>query len=345
MLILFCGDPHFKVDNIPEVELFIERIEKLAQERQPDLIIIGGDLLHTHEKVHIVPLNKAYDFVRRMRDVALTYILVGNHDMTSACTFLEENHWMNAMKEWENVVIVDKPTELTLENEYFVMVPYVPNGRFIEALNTLGDDWEQASAIFAHQEFRGCKMGITASIHGDLWNLDYPQVISGHIHGNQTPQKNVYYPGSAMQHAFGESGQKVIAMCTFNQGQFNLEEVNLGLPRKKTLTMDVTELDDFEVPKSEDKLRITVNGVYDDFKTFKKTKKYKKLISKGIKVVFRSTRKNEEAEIGEEKKEELFDFRQVLHKLVVKEKDEYLLQAYEKIINDTEIDPDEIMIL
>ena len=79
--ILIIGDPHFKVENIKEVELFIDKIEKLANEKNPDLIIILGDILHDHERLHTIPLNKSYDFINRMRNIAKTYIIVGNHDM------------------------------------------------------------------------------------------------------------------------------------------------------------------------------------------------------------------------------------------------------------------------
>ena len=37
--VLFIGDPHIMVTNILEVELFIERITKLANEKKPNLII------------------------------------------------------------------------------------------------------------------------------------------------------------------------------------------------------------------------------------------------------------------------------------------------------------------
>ncbi len=33
----------------------------------------------------------------------------------------------------------------------------------------------------------------------------FPLVISGHIHSEQRPQKNIFYPGSVIQHALGES--------------------------------------------------------------------------------------------------------------------------------------------
>ena len=38
-----------------------------------------------------------------------------------------------------------------------------------------------------------------------------PFILSGHIHSNQKLQRNIYYPGSSMQHAFGESDRNIIA--------------------------------------------------------------------------------------------------------------------------------------
>ena len=46
--ILAIGDPHFQVSNILEVDLFIDKIEKLVKDEKPDVCVILGDLLHTH---------------------------------------------------------------------------------------------------------------------------------------------------------------------------------------------------------------------------------------------------------------------------------------------------------
>lgn len=128
--VLFIGDPHFQTTNIPEVDLFLDKIQKLAIDKNPDLIVIAGDILHNHERLHTIALNKAYDLVNSMKAIAKTYILVGNHDYISNQQFLTDNHWMNGMKSWENTVIVDKVMEETIKGEKFVFVPYVPTGRF-----------------------------------------------------------------------------------------------------------------------------------------------------------------------------------------------------------------------
>ena len=338
--VLFIGDPHFMVTNIPEVEIFIERMISLAEQKKPNLIIIAGDLLHTHERLHTLPLNKAYELVDKMRKISKTYVLVGNHDYIQNQQFLTDNHWMNGMKEWENTVIVDKVITEIVNNVLFTFVPYVPPGRFQEALATLDEkvDWKKSDCIFAHQEFFGCKMGAIVSIEGDKWPLNYPEIVSGHIHSKQRPQKNIYYSGSAMQHAFGESTKNIIAHLTFTDDQkgYELDEIDLNLPRKKIVYMDVENVDDYEVPDTDDKIKITVTGVYDQFKALKKTKKYKKMVKDGIKVVFKAKKIEHETKVSENIVNETA-FTTILSEIVNQQKDSYLYETYELVVNNNKV--------
>jgi DNA repair exonuclease SbcCD nuclease subunit len=347
--ILFIGDPHFQVNNIVEVNIFIEKIQVLAMNKRPDIIVIAGDILHDHERLHTMALNKAYELVNNMRDIAKTYILVGNHDLCNNQQFLTQNHWMNGMKEWSNTVIVDKVIQVTLKDKKLVLVPYVPPGRFEEALNTIGnDEWMNASCIFAHQEFYGCKMGAIMSIEGDRWPEQNPWVISGHIHSRQTPQTNVYYPGSAMQHAFGESDKNIIAHITFNSSvqekiPYNIEEIDLQLPRKKIVYVDIEALEKYVVKDTTDQIKLTVNGDYEDFKTIKKTQKYKELVSKGVKVVFKP--KKESIPLINDISNGGSNFQTILNSIVMKEKNENLMRIYEMVVNNKNVAEDDVFFL
>ena len=340
--ILFIGDPHIQVSNLPEVEIFMERLINLATERQPDLIIIAGDLLHTHERLHTLALNKACDMVNDMRLIAKTYVLVGNHDYIQNQQFLTQNHWMTGLKEWDNTVIVDSVVSETVRGEKFVFVPYVPPGRFQEALDTFSGEWQDASCIFAHQEFAGCKMGAIVSVEGDKWPLDYPHVISGHIHSKQTPQPNIYYSGSAMQHAFGESEKNIIACLTFDNGEYTNDEVDLQLPRKRIVYMDVEDVEEYTLPDTKDKIKVTLTGSYEQFKALKRTKKYKTLVKSGTKVVFKP-KKLVQQEIEDTEAKGRVSFKTILSKLVLDEKDPYLTQAYELIVNEKKSSVDDVI--
>lgn len=340
MKIIAIGDVHFRTDNIPEVQLFMDKIEILAKETMPDLIVVLGDVLHTHERLHTIPLNKAYEFIGRMRKIAKTIILVGNHDMCNNQQFLTDLHWMNGLKEWQDVEIIDTVKVKMVDGISLVFVPYVPPGRFLEALDTKKGEWENCDCIFAHQEFHGCKMGAIASVDGDVWPEDHPYVVSGHIHGRQFIQENIYYPGAAMQHAFGESDRNVIPILKWEKAgeKYSLEEVDLGLPRKKIVYTDVQSVEELQVPVgTEDKIKISITGGYDDFKAFKKTKKYRELVKTGTKVVFKPTKiKLEESEEPTEVSET--DFEKILSSLILKEKNNFLYQVYELVVRGKETD-------
>jgi predicted phosphodiesterase len=334
--ILCIGDPHFRVDNVLEIDEFIEKLLPLVDKTKPDYVVVLGDLLHTHERLHTIPLNKAYDFIDKLRQKTKTFVLVGNHDYIQNQQFLTENHWMNGLKEWDNVVIVDK----VIEHEKFVFCPYVPPGRFEEALSTI-ENWEDAHCIFAHQEFFGCKMGAIVSVEGDKWNEEFPLVVSGHIHSKQQPQQNIYYTGSAMQHAFGESEQNIIAIFEFDhEGTYKVDEIDLMLKRKKIIYLDMDSVEKFVMPNSEDDLKITLKGNYDEFKAFKKGEKYKQLTKEGVKVVFKTDKKDEEKkkELREESCETDKDsFVQILKNISYKGTDKEVIRLFELLVNNSEI--------
>lgn len=345
---LCIGDVHFMVENIPEVNLFIERIEKLCFDKELDFIVILGDVLHTHERLHVIPLNKAYEFIDKMRKIAKTYVIVGNHDMECNTTFLVDHHWMNGMKDWDNVVIVDNVKIDIINGVQFTFVPYVYPSRFCEALNTVGDEWLKSKCIFAHQEFRGAKMGAVVSVEGDNWSLDYPDVISGHIHSKQRIQENIYYTGSAMQHAFGESEENTVAYVSFNvyKKGYVCEEIDLKLPRKKIVYKDIEDMETYKVPECEDKLKVSISGSYDQFKSFKKSSKYKNIVEKGIKVVFKPKKldiKNSDIELKNNISTSDGCFDNILFSIISKEKNKYLSQLYEMIINKKNVSEEDIM--
>ena len=345
--VLFIGDPHIQIDNIQEVDLCLKKLIILAKEKLPTFIVIAGDLLHTHERLHTTPLNKSYDFINEMRNISKTYVLVGNHDYENNSQFLSTNHWMNGLKEWKNVTIIDKVIVENINNRQFTFVPYVSPGRFKEALHTVFSDEKmdllKCDCIFAHQEFFGCKMGAIVSVEGDKWPDDYPNIVSGHIHSRQRPQKNIYYSGSMLQHAFGESTKNIVAYLIFdNDRDYFLEEIDLELPRKKIIYMDVENLDDYKLVKTEDKIKITVSGSYEQFKALKKTKKYKSIIDTGVKVVFKSKKIEHKENVPEKVVNETL-FSTILTEIINNEKDKYLFQTYELVVNNKKVDFNDIL--
>ncbi len=260
--------------------------------------------------------------------------------------FLNSNHWMNLLKEWEGVEIADAVVTCENEGEFFVFVPYVSPGRFEEALDTIGDLWKRASCIFAHQEFYGCKMGAITSLDGDKWPEKYPRVVSGHIHSSDHLQGNLYYTGSAMQHAFGESEKNTVAVLDLEMGQYQCREVDLELPRKKIIATTFKKVMEFEIPQGMDKLMLSISGINpEEFKSFQKSKKYKELQKAGIKVKFNQQRSELIKEVDKEAATKGSNFREILYALVQKEKNSYLTSAYELLINEKVVKEEDIIYL
>ena len=337
---LVIGDPHFKTSNVPESEDFIAKCIDLVNTECPDFIIILGDVLHEHERLHTIPLNIAYDFIKAMSSLTKTYVIVGNHDMINNQQFLNQNHWMNSMKEWPNTTIVDIPTTLHHNGKTYMFCPYVPNGRLREALSSYKTSstnelvipdrtdtpsdpdptdpdptdpdptdpiWKSSTIIFAHQEFLNCKMGAIISQDGDSWDKSLPPVISGHIHHNQTLLDGyIYYPGSAMQNAFGDPNN-ILAIVDVQSDSpsdspsdsssesnllpYNLREIDLMLRKKRIVYHDLDAIDTIDVDKllnSKDAIKLSLSGNYDDYKIFTKTPISKQLANNGIVIVHKN---------------------------------------------------------
>lgn len=345
------GDQHFKIDNIDSVDMYIDEVVNAVKTMRPRFIVLLGDLLDTHERIHSIPLNRAYTFIGRLRDIAKLFILVGNHDMINHLVFLTPDHWLNGLKEWTDVTVVDNVVNEMVEGDKFIFTPYVFPGRFMEALNTSSVAWRDARCIFAHQEFHGCKMGATISIEGDKWPLEFPRVVSGHIHSTQTPQNNIYYPGSSLPVAFGETTRNMIARLEFNQDNdgYILHEIELKLPRKRIVYTSTDTLSYVVIDtETKDTIKLSVSGEYNDFKNFKKTQQYKELTEQGVKVVFKQTRgeielaknivKDALNDTSKGQTTAVPDFKEILQSLIVKEENKHLREAYELVVNNAIVD-------
>lgn len=275
---LVIGDPHFKVSNIRETDLMVGAIREQAQLLQPDIIVVLGDTLDRHETIHVSPLTRAVKFLAQLMAIAPTYLLIGNHDLKNNRQFLSDEHPFTALKYWsDRMTVVDTTTIVQIAEQTFVFVPYVPNGRFMEALDhSSGTDpdttaaWQNATCIFAHQEFKGCQMGAIVSVDGDEWPRNCPYVVTGHIHDYQELQPNLLYTGTPIQHAFGDRHDKTISYFTFhNPTHREHERIDLGLPRKRICRITCAEVNTFVLPQNFE-LKIIIRGPSGEIKAIRK---------------------------------------------------------------------------
>lgn len=306
---LVIGDQHFKVDNIDQVDIFIQKLKEYLDENTFDFIVSGGDLLDTHERLHTLALNKADEYLKLLSSHSKTFVLVGNHDMINPSQFLTTNHWLNVYKGWtDDLIIVDKITHFSKNEKNIVFCPYVPDGRFIEALETLESiDFRKADIIFGHQTMDGVKMGAITAENVEKWDDSYTNLVAFHVHDMQIIQDNLFYTGSCMQHSFGESGSKYIYEITTDEkynddddiimtNNVSLMKIILSLPKKKIIHCTTDELENMKkisdiIPDKYNnenyQIKLVVKGSISSFKVVKKRNDVKNLLNK-FKVLFKS---------------------------------------------------------
>lgn len=290
MKIFVIGDPHFKSKNALETNEMSNKIYTLLIEEKPDFIVVLGDVLDTHETIHVGPLCRATEFLYRLSKLSNhLFVLIGNHDMKSNADFLTGESAFNACKSWENVTVVDKVKKFCFKEKNFLFTPYVPTGRLSEAFateNITEENINEYAIIFAHQEFKGCNMGAITSNEGDEWNYDWPLCISGHIHDYQELQHNLIYPGSPLQNSYSDSTNKAVMIVenkeelddSDNSKPWIFRRLKLGLPKKMTIQLTTEELVDYVLPENSF-VKLVVKGETDKVREVLKLDKVKELLS------------------------------------------------------------------
>ena len=143
--VLCLGDPHFKINNVREMDEMTTKFLETARNLKPDFIVCLGDILDRHSNIHVIPLKMAIEFLKQISLIADLYIVIGNHDRPNNSNFCTDEHPFTACKFWDRTVVADKPLIIERQGRKFIFVPYVPPGRFAEALLLLDPIEEERS--------------------------------------------------------------------------------------------------------------------------------------------------------------------------------------------------------
>lgn len=284
MLVLAIGDVHFSHNNSDETDVMHATILDKARTIKPDFIVVLGDVYDRHSEVNIFASYRGSNFLFDLMDLCTTYVLVGNHDMLNNSQFFPKEHSLCAYKRYENLIIVDETIKRKIGDKTFVFVPYVPDGRFEEALNHV-EGWKKADVIFGHQEIRGANYTMSdKSTTGDVWLEDYPLLVSGHLHIRQLVAKNIYYPGAPRQVKINEDEDRYI--CKLEVGdKISMKKIKIDSIVKRHEYIRACDIKSYQ-PEKGVKLKITILTNQDDNE---KLIKYDYILrewkAKGIKVV------------------------------------------------------------
>ena len=199
----------------------LDTIIDTAIEKNVDLVIFAGDAYknNTPSPAH----QAAFDSrILRLENAKIeTYLLVGNHDMSSRSC----DHALTTFKTFKAkyIHVVDeieliKTDAFDIVNLCWVHKSHLVTGEVIQQLETLieGMDPNTPNIFMGHCSIVGAKFSSERLIMlGDdlilpsklLTESDFDFVILGHIHKHQVIDDQIIYPGSIERVDWGESGE------------------------------------------------------------------------------------------------------------------------------------------
>lgn len=262
MKLLVIGDPHYKVSNKTDTDHFHAFVNTTLSQHRYDAVVILGDLLDTFAVIDAEPYCRAYAL---LHDIVYTHkhkliLLVGNHDVAGPNEYQSPIHPYVPVKSWRlevdgvdmSPVVVDQVMVVTVANIPLLCAPYIPPGKFAEALQQgiakSGVSPTTIRACLGHQEVRGVKMYLSdqhSSNSTDVWPTTFnpngwPPLISGHIHSYQVLGDNVYYPGSPIQHEIREPADKTVSVFEFGADKVPLVETRIAVGGRQRILYHIS---------------------------------------------------------------------------------------------------------
>lgn len=265
-------------------EAMANTIEYVRSNKDVDFICVMGDIFDTHRTLKLDHRNVAIDFINALSEIRPTIVIIGNHDRMNNRDYMSDIHPFYGMSDIKNkLYIVSKPRLLRFGSKNIVMfVPYVPPGRFKEAINTCIESLRKNGAIStihdlslicAHQEFYGVSYGPVTSKVGDVWPKDYPMVVSGHIHHRHWLQDNIYYTGSLYPITMSEGTDKGIITITYHVATKKMDTKCTRVVEEGKRTLHIKASDDTAVMEmltlERENTRYIVSGTQDEIAAIK----------------------------------------------------------------------------
>ncbi len=212
MKIALITDTHYGVRNDSPVFLENQRefytkvfFPYLKKNKIKDVIHLG-DVFDRRKYVNFNTLNEVRSFVfdeLEKREINM-HMFVGNHD----CYFKNTNNVNSVellLEEYDNLVIVDEPTEVMYDDVPLMLCPWINNENYKDTIKTLNKS--DADVLLGHFEINGfmmhrdtaeCKAGMNQDVFKNF-NL----VFSGHFHEPST-NGHIWYLGAPTEYTWAD---------------------------------------------------------------------------------------------------------------------------------------------
>jgi len=160
-------------------------------------IIHMGDCFDRRKYINFYILKSCREyFFDRLEELGIDcHLIAGNHD-----TYFKNTNYVNSphllLSDYDRVTTYSAPTEVTLDNFKFVMMPWICSDNYADAMQLV--QTTTAPVMFSHLELAGFSMYKgQLNEHGmDAKLFDrFDHVYSGHFHHRST-QGNITYTGN-----------------------------------------------------------------------------------------------------------------------------------------------------
>lgn len=203
MKICLLGDTHFGVRNDSKAfhayyeKFYSEVFFPYLKEHNIKTILQLGDLFDRRKYINFLSLaeSRRYFFDPLIQNDIKLYTLIGNHDI-----FWKESLSVNSpdllLKDYNNIVVMNSPTNLILDNFAIDIIPWVCKENEDEISDFIMDSVTPYCA--GHFELAGFKMMQGIDNHGGVdrsFLEKYDQVWSGHYH-TASNEDNIRYLGT-----------------------------------------------------------------------------------------------------------------------------------------------------
>ena len=139
---LHCGLAGNRLSRLEMCSAAVKGMVERAKSEGVKNIIFGGDFFHNRSTLDLNTIDVALKLIRSLSDGFVLYLIVGNHD-----SYLKNSidiNSLNIFRENRNVRIVDRPEEVSVNGERFLLVPWLTD------LSTYGQ--ETFDAMVGHFE-------------------------------------------------------------------------------------------------------------------------------------------------------------------------------------------------
>lgn len=295
--LLLLGDQHLKHDNLAAWDALQLWLTAFIKE-QPKLthVVLMGDMLDRHSHVEQPLMARADKLIMHILSLTPTMelvILVGNHDFAHNQVFLTPDHWLVVYKHGRipRCTVVDTAVQIPGLTGVLFM-PYTPDGRLIEALNSRVPSWKtDVKLLLCHQTFTNLENIGHFLTEADTWEPDMPLAITGHIHQWHWAADNLLCAGSCIPVAHGEKNDKRVWIVDFEVGKGPGVPIAIPVNFLMRNTIEVTGVDALnstQLPPADQHTRLIVNGTSDEIAAWTKSAQAAQWrAQKNVKVVMR----------------------------------------------------------